>query len=56
MATLKTIVTILNILMILILLFVAKDFNWKNKKDHESIIGFGFMSCLHTANIILIWY
>lgn len=55
MTTVKTIVTLLNILMILILLFVTRDFNWENQKDHASIIGFMFMILLYMANVILIW-
>lgn len=55
MQTIKTIITILNILMVLLLLFFTRGFNWNNKKDHASIIGFGFMICLYMANLILIW-
>lgn len=56
MQTIKTIITILNIFMVSLLLFFTRGFNWNNKKDHASIIGFNFMIFLYTANIILIWY
>lgn len=56
MQTIKIIITILNILMVSLLLFLSRGFNWENQKDHASIIGFGFMIFLYTANIILIWY
>lgn len=56
MQTIKTIIIILNILMVSLLLFFTRGFNWENQKDHASIIGFGFMIFLYTANIILIWY
>lgn len=55
MQTIKIIITVLNILMVLLLLFFTKGFNWSNKKDHASIIGFGFMICLFIANMFLIW-
>lgn len=55
MQTIKIIVTTLNILMALLLLFFTRGFNWSNKKDHASIIGFGFMIFLYVANLILIW-
>lgn len=56
MQTIKTMITILNILMVSLLLFFTRGFNWENQNDHASIIGFGFMIFLYTANIILIWY
>lgn len=56
MQTIKLIITILNILMISLLLFFTRKFNWANKKEHASIIGFNFMIFLYMANMILIWY
>lgn len=55
MQTIKTIIIILNILMVSLLLFFTRGLNWSNKKDHASIIGFGFMICLFIANMFLIW-
>lgn len=56
MQIVKTIVTTLNILMVIMFYIFGRSLSWDNEKDHAPIMGFGFMICLHMANMVLIWY
>ena len=55
MIVIKTITTVLIILMMLIIMFFMKDFKWKHKNDHTSIIGFSFMQMVYVLSLVCIW-
>lgn len=55
MYTLKIITTVLIILLMLVIMSFMKDYKWKHKKDHASIIGFSIMQLVYFLALVCMW-
>lgn len=55
MYALKIITTTLIILLMVVILYFMKDYKWKHKKDHASIIGFSIMQLVYFLSLVCMW-
>ena len=55
MIVLRIITTVLIILLMLMIFYFMKDYKWKHKKDHASIIGFSFMQLVYFLSLVCMW-
>ena len=55
MIALRIITTVLIILLMLAIMSFMKDYKWKHKKDHASIIGFSFMQLVYILSLVCMW-
>lgn len=55
MYTLKIITTVLIMLLMLVIWYFMKDYKWKRKRDHASIIGFSIMQLVYFLALVCMW-